>query len=667
MRKTLVLLTAPLSLSLAQDIILEKVEVKAKKEVLTEQEVRESFAKDPGEALSKMEGVWKLRKGGIANDVVIRGFSGRNLNILFDGARIYNACPNRMDPPIFHIDFAEVKSVEVIKGAFDVRNYGSLGGTVNVKTVEPKKGLHGKFNIGVGSFSYFNPSLNLSYGTGRAFGLLGYSYRYSKPYKTGEGKRFTEYPTGMNAYKNSEKDSTAFSINTSWAKFGFKPTKDSLIELSYTAQRARDVLYPYLMMDSPKDDADRFNLKLNWVSLKITTYYSKVHHLMNNSKRVNPTFMETDARSRTYGTKVEYELKNLTVGLEAFLWNWKAKTRMGTMPPQNTIPDVDTTDLGVFGEYRRKLNRKVKFVAGLRIDTTETKADSNKANTNLYYRYHGTRSTSKRDTYPSGNVQLFYSLNRETELFAGIGYSVRVPDAQERYFALDRMGMMEANKGDWVGNPDLKPSKNTEVDIGIKVKNKRLNLSATLFYSFVKDFITVYNDTSVYGSPVGMDNDDKARSYANVDAQLYGGEAKVTFAITEALFLDGGLSYVRGKKDTDPAKGITDEDVAEIPPLKGRLALRYDTGLYFGEVETVAQATQDKVDSDLGETKTSGWAIVNLRAGGEYKNFRLTAGVENLFDKFYYEHLSYLRDPFSTGTKVPEPGRSFYLNVSYRF
>lgn len=659
MRKTLVLLTAPLSISFAQELVLEKVEVKAKKEVLTQQEVRESFAKDPGEALSKMEGVWKLRKGGIANDVIIRGFSGRNLNVLFDGARIYNACPNRMDPPIFHIDFAEVESIEVIKGAFDVRNYGSLGGTVNVRTMKPKRGFHGKFNVGVGSFSYFNPSFNLSYATDKVYGLAGYSYRYSKPYKTGEGKRFTEYPTGMNAYKDSEKNSTAFSINTAWAKFGFKLSKDSAIELSYTAQRARDVLYPYLMMDSPKDDADRLNLKLKWASLKVTAYYSNVDHLMNNSKRVNSTFMETDAKSKIYGTRVEYELKNFTVGLEAFVWNWKAKTKMGMMAPQNTIPDVDTTDLGVFGEYRKKVGENLKFVAGLRIDTTETKADKSKANTDLYYAYHDTRDTSERDTYPSGNAQLFYSLNKEVELFAGVGYSVRVPDAQERYFALDRM----MSQPDWVGNPKLKPSKNTEIDVGVKVKSPKLNLRVTLFYSFVKDYITVYDQREIHDIVSG----DRARSYTNVDAQLYGGEAKATLAITETLFLDGGLSYVRGKKDTDPAKGITDEDIAEIPPLKGRLALRYDTGVYFGEIETVAQATQDKVDSDLGETKTSGWAIVNLKAGGEYKNLRLTAGVENLFDKFYYEHLSYLRDPFSTGTKVPEPGRSFYLNVSYRF
>ena len=79
------------------------------------------------------------------------------------------------------------------------------------------------------------------------------------------------------------------------------------------------------------------------------------------------------------------------------------------------------------------------------------------------------------------------------------------------------------------------------------------------------------------------------------------------------------------------------------------------------------QATQDRVDSDLGETKTSGWAVVNLKAGGELGGLRVVAGVDNLLDKFYYEHLSYLRDPFSTGSKVPEPGRSFYLNVSYLF
>ncbi len=656
--KLVLLLLAPLSVSLAQEVLLEEVEVRSKREVLTEREVRESFAKDPGEALSKMEGVWKLRKGGIANDVVIRGFQRSNINVLFDGARIYNACPNRMDPPIFHIDFAEVEKIEVVKGPFDVRNYGSLGGTVNIKTIRPKEGLHGKINLGAGSFSYFNPSFNVSYGKGKFYGMVGYSYRYSKPYETGEGKKFTEYPTGPNAYKPGEKDASAFNISTAWTKLGFKPDKDTLLELSYTAQRARHVLYPYLMMDSPKDDADRLNLLIKRGGFSAQAYYSYVDHLMNNAKRVNPTFMETTAKSKTYGAKVQYDWRNFTVGLEAFTWNWKSKTQMG-MSTQWTIPDVDLTNLGIFGEYRKTLTKRLRLIAGARLDATETKADKSKANTTLYYAYHSTRDTSESDTYPSGNVQLLYQVRKGLELFAGLGYSVRVPDAQERYFALDRM----MTQPDWVGNPKLKPAKNTEIDLGVNWKSSRVNLSVSAFYSYVKDYITVYEQREINNLVSG----DRAMSYTNVDAQLYGGEAKATLALTGTLFLDGGVSYVRGKKDTDPAKNIYDSDLAEIPPLKGRLALRYDTGTYFGEAELLAQATQNKIDSDLNETKTSGWGIVNLKAGGEYKGFRVIVGVENLFDKFYYEHLSYLRNPFSTGTKVPEPGRSFYLNVAYMF
>ena len=55
------------------------------------------------------------------------------------------------------------------------------------------------------------------------------------------------------------------------------------------------------------------------------------------------------------------------------------------------------------------------------------------------------------------------------------------------------------------------------------------------------------------------------------------------------------------------------------------------------------------------------------KAGISYRNFTLNAGVENLFDKKYYEHFSYVRNPLSTGVKVPEPGRSFYVSASYQF
>ena len=133
------------------------------------------------------------------------------------------------------------------------------------------------------------------------------------------------------------------------------------------------------------------------------------------------------------------------------------------------------------------------------------------------------------------------------------------------------------------------------------------------------------------------------------------------------LFLLGGASYVQGRKDTNSNLNIRDKDVAEVPPLKARLGLRYDTDLWFVEGETIATATQNRVDSDLKEQKTSGYGILNLKAGVNYRNVSLTAGVDNVFDKKYYEHNSLVRNPFMIGDKVPEPGRTFYLNASYRF
>jgi len=570
--------------------------------------------------------------------------------------RVYGACPNRMDPPAFHVDFSEVERIEIIKGPFDVRHQGSMAGLVNIITKRPEEGFRLKLNASAGSFNFINLSPVVSYADDKLSILVGYSYRYSKPYKDGDGRRVTEYAN----YKPEFRNKKAFEINTYWTKLGFKPIENHSVEFSYTRQDARNVLYPYLHMDTIRDKMDRFNMNYQidgisdtLKSLKFRLYYAKVDHLMDSRFRTG-MYMRTDAESKTYGGRLEANLGDLTLGFEAYKRNWDATTFMMMMGKQFSIPDVDTENFGLYGEYKRNLSDRLRLVAGLRLDTTKTKADRSKANTDLYFDYKNTRSTSKTDTYPSGNVQLFYELQKGTELFVGLGHSVRVPDAQERYFALAPMG---GNR--WVGNPELKPSKNTELDLGIKHSTDKALIKATAFYSFVQDYITVHRQS---GSP-------DARSYENVDAQFFGGEVDLRLSLTQELFLFGGMSYVQARKETKPEKNIRSSNVAEIPPLKTRLALRYDKGIYFGEVETILLATQNRVDRDLNEQKTSGYGVVNVKVGGNFKGFTLTTGIDNVFDKKYFEHLSYLRNPFAMppSVKVPEPGRTFYINASYTF
>ncbi len=253
-------------------------------------EVRESSAKDVGEALEKVDGVWKIRKGGIANDVVVRGFQQNNIVVTIDGARIYGACPGHMDPAAQHVDFAEVERVDVVKGAFDVENQGSLGGTVKIINKEPGTGLQITPSFSTGSFGFYNPAVTGSYGTDKFKVLTGYSYRTSDPYKDGSGRSFTTYAN----YNTAALNQKAFDIQTGWFSTDFAPAENQKLSLSYTRQQSGLVLYPYLTMDSDYDNADRAGLKYRVKeisptvrALRVDAYFTKVNHFMSDSQRTS--------------------------------------------------------------------------------------------------------------------------------------------------------------------------------------------------------------------------------------------------------------------------------------------------------------------------------------------------------------------------------------------
>jgi len=73
------------------------------------------------------------------------------------------------------------------------------------------------------------------------------------------------------------------------------------------------------------------------------------------------------------------------------------------------------------------------------------------------------------------------------------------------------------------------------------------------------------------------------------------------------------------------------------------------------------------VDTDLNEQPTPAWQVANVKAGATMAGFEVTFGVWNVFNRLYYETLSYQRDPYRSGVKVPEPGRNFFVNLGWQF
>ncbi len=667
-------------------VVLDEIVIKSRREprvdTLEVREVRETPARDLGEALAATPNLDKVRKGGIANDVVLRGLKRDDVAVTIDGAKVHGACPSRMDPPAFHLDYAEVDRVEVRKGPFDVTQPGGLGGVVDVRTRRAHPGVGTELNLGGASAEAVNVSGTASYGAERYDVLLGGAFKQANPYASGDGKNFTlAVPSTSTArFRDTSPGQTAYDVRSGFARVGLAPVAGQRAEISYTRQSATDVLYPYLKMDGTRDDTDRVAATYTLGAAGPFTrglaqaYWSRVEHDMDDSGRCSSAMdpagctgalprdymMRTLARSAVWGGKLEAGIGgplDAILGADFYQRGWDNVTTrymraMSSYGDEASIPDVTVLDAGLYAQGRRELAPGLRLQGGVRADVA--RSDAGVDRTSLYAVYYPGQDLALRrtDLLLGGNVQAEYDLLPELTAFAGYGHGARVPDPQERYLALS--GMM--GSADWLGFPGLRPAQSDEVDVGVKWVAPRLLVKAQAFHAWLSDYIALAS----LEVPAAAGTR-KAKTYANVAARTFGYEASARLAVRRDLDVGASVAYTRGTNDT---AGIP---LAEIPPLQTTASLRYDNGLFFAEAEEAYAARQDRVDATVGETPTPSYWVTSLRAGAEWRGAKLFVGLRNVFDRQYYEHLSYLRDPYASGVKVPEPGRTVYANAQYAF
>jgi iron complex outermembrane receptor protein len=327
----------------------------------------------------------------------------------------------------------------------------------------------------------------------------------------------------------------------------------------------------------------------------------------------------------------------------------------GMYSSEAQIPDVQIQGAGLYGEGRRALGAggATRLVVGVRLDVARSEAREDR--TALYQKYYPSADLALRrdDVLIGGNVQLERDLGRGVSGWLGYGHGARLPDPQERYLALTGMG----TNPDWLGRPDLAPVHNDEVDLGATWRARGVAVRAQVFHSWYTNYIDLTEVAAVPGSTGPL----VGRSYQNVSARTYGGEVSGRVALPAKLFAAAAVSYTRGLNET------AGTSLAEIPPLKATASLRWDDGRFFAEAEEIYAARQGFVDAALGEQPTPAWWTTSLKAGAGFRGVKVYATVLNLFDRYYVEHLSYQRDPFATGVKVPEPGRTVQIAAQYAY
>jgi len=623
---------------------------------------------DLAEALSKKSaGISLVRRSGIANDIILRGQKKDNINILIDGAKIYGACPNRMDPPTSHILTNNIESVEITEGPYDVENFGTLSGSVRVVTKKPVAGFDADLMLNIGSWNYLKTAATLSGGSDRLRALISVSSESSDQYEDGDGNNFAQQienfsATTMARYKPEYENREAYEKQSVMAKLYFDVTDNQQLKMSYTANRSDDVLYPSSKMDALYDDSDIINIDYSisdlgsFSSLLDISYYdSMVKHPMSTFYRlssgpgsVNERISYLESSIRGFKLKNVFDIgtdTEMKLGIDSSRRNWDGTYEGSGMSAGITgiksIDDVDTDNNALFLQLDKNLGN-MSFEIGARYDDTEVKPGTGMLPANDYTAF---------SAYGLGN----WKLNPEISLFAGLGQSHRVPDARELYFraAMGPNGML-------IGNPNLDQITNDELDFGFDYKRDNMHLKTRVFYSWLSDFI-VYNDSK------------QMQRFENADASIYGFSVSGYWMLAENLNLDFGLAYQRGKKDK-PLAGQADTDLPEIPPLKLNLALRWnytDKGAAWAEFTAADSWTH--YDADNGEQILDSWAIFNLKAEHRLtERISILAGVDNIFNRTYavsntYKDLTLLLDGTGEVILMNEPGRYFYLNTSFSF
>jgi iron complex outermembrane receptor protein len=269
-------------------------------------------------------------------------------------------------------------------------------------------------------------------------------------------------------------------------------------------------------------------------------------------------------------------------------------------------------------------------------------------------RANPTADETRADTLPSGFVRYEHDLDGSpTTLYAGLGHVQRFPDYWELFSAGLNGPAGSANAFD-----AIHPEKTTQLDVGIQYQDKALLAWASAYAGQVRDYILFdYRGMSTQAD--------------NIDARIMGGELGLAYAFTANWKADATLAYAWGKNSSDG------EALPQMPPLEARLGLTYQrddwsVGALWRVVDEQGRVANERgnvVGQDLGES--AGFGVLSLN--GAYrvsKQVKLSAGVDNLLDKNYAEHLNLAGNAgfgFPADTRIDEPGRTLWAKVDFDF
>lgn len=591
------------------------VDVPASTTILSTQDLKNTGAQNLQVALGRVPGlIYKTfapgggAMGTMANEIAIRGVSNGTLVML-------NGTPMNLRGKYFldAIPVESVERVEIVKGGGSVL-YGSeaMGGVINIIT---KKEFSNSVSVGYGNYGQQKYSatvgagdLNIGYTLEKWGDVDTISRSHNKGDKhtdmTGSEKRnlflnyklndnlnflYNYYETNVrydtwfdDAYKSVPKGG-ALQQNREYV------TKQNLVQLNYNDGSIKGNLY----YNQNKLMADGFT---NYTTAG--KYSGKVY--------------DTDEKNRTYGADLQKEWK----------LNSKAQLILGGSY-QNEFYDNYGTKLtdrhiyAVYGQYDHKFDEKNEFIFGARETwTTAGYRDQNYDNFSMSGKY-------------------LYKLTENDSIYASVQQSFIMPTFSQMYGASEQA----------ISNPDLKPQKGTNYEIGYKKVTDTHSWKAAIYHIDITDNITATWET-----------DKSEYQYTNEDFKNTGVELSCDITGSNGFSYNWGVNYM------DPKVKGTKKPYWDRKYGRWQLngGITYTKDKWTSSLQGIYLAKRAETPSSSHSFKEKPYFLTSLTTtynADKQNSFTLT--IDNILDR--EDNLSH------SGSEYYSTPFNFMLTYNYKF
>lgn len=659
--------------------------------VLTAEEIKDSSARNIGELLADVPGV---EVGGDGSQglkrVKIRGENEYRSLILIDGQKVSEH--KSMSGPALLIDPSSVERIEVIKGPASVL-YGSdaIGGVINIITKKgSKKPFEAEASVGWNGAGHgWNESVSLGGNVNGFKYQLDAGYQSHGNIKTPKGYQkntefrqknlgaFLSYDFTDNFTVGMHLDTFDSDINSSSWGYENDPDSDFFVKIP---KWKRDKISLFAEVK----DVNEYLTRLRWDG-----YWQKNHKQMQNyvsqSEKTRTYNMNVttdslaDNRIKTYGTSLqadwqlgdsnflitgyEFTQDHLTADTAA---NFSMNMRMGpmTMLDQNYVTNryvegKETTN-AIFAAMETTLPYDFSVNYGVRYTWVDSKLSKASSFRNGYAttprgttNYDNTPVNDagtpgkEKNSRPVFNLGFIWKGLEDTSFRAQWAQGFRVPNLQEK-FLINSMG-----GGTLYGNPNLKPEKSNNFEIGARYSTDLMDVDVALFYNLSDDYIS----TESFGTP----SQNQTR-YVNADkAKTFGSELSLNLRATENINPYVSLSWM--KRKTEWADGTSTYN-SGTPLFTARYGLRTIYPLFNGKWTTdtylrSATAKKSYSISTKETTRIAGYTTLNFATAYHF-------GPKQAFSA-NFELLNITNQLYGYETSIYEPGRRINFKLSAKY